>query len=107
MKLEKIWHLNNIGHEINESLRFGYPVSDREIYCKKLHKITEPLKRDCDNCPYLAGWMMGHGHVCVWDDIRDEASEVEPKMRLIQHEDARKEMRRGSKLIEKGILKKG
>lgn len=35
MKLEKIWHLNNIGHEINESLRFGYPVSDREIYCKK------------------------------------------------------------------------
>lgn len=50
---------------------------------------------------------MGHGHVCVWDDIRDEASEVEPKMRLIQHEDARKEMRRVSKLIEKGILKKG
>ncbi|WP_462393912.1 hypothetical protein [Mitsuokella multacida] len=103
MKIRKVRHMNWIGHEINESLRFGYPRSDREIYCKKLHKITEPLKKDCDSCAYFAGWMMGHGLECDWDDV----SEDESQERHIPHEDVRKEMMRVSELIKKGILKMG
>ena len=87
MAVKLVSHHNLIGHEINESME-KYGVSDREIYCKRLHKITEPLAEDCDNCPYFDGFLMGHGHECV-------------------HEDAKKEFIRVSQLIDQGWIKKG
>lgn len=101
MKLQKVRHHNLIGHEIGISFSFGYPDSDREVFCKRLHKITaEP---DCSGCPYLLSFEMGHGYECVWDDIPDG----EFQERVIKHEDRQKEFERVSKLIEEGVLQKG
>ena len=102
MAVKQVYHLNLIGHEINESLQYGYGTKDREIFCKRLHKITEPDAKDCDSCPYFAGWMMGHGHECKWEDVIDADDDI----KIIPHEDARKEMYRVSKLIDKGIIEK-
>ena len=102
MKIKQVYHLNSIGHEINNSVRFNYPKSDREIYCKKYHKITEPTAKMCDNCPYFAGTMMGHGIECKWDDVIEEGDE-----KLIPHNRVHDEFLRVSQLIDKGILKKG
>lgn len=95
-------HLNFIGHEINESL-VGYDDHDREIFCKKLHKITVPMKDDCETCPYYDGWMNGYGHQCTWEDQSENGN---PEL-IIPHEDRRKEMLRVSKLIDEGVIKKG
>ena len=44
MEKKLVYHRNWIGHEINESLMYhADDVFDREIYCRKLHLITEPL----------------------------------------------------------------
>lgn len=103
MAIKQVYHQNLIGHEINESIQEEYDSKDREIFCKKLHKITEPDEKDCDSCPYFAGFMMGHGHECVWEDVIDTDEDT----KIIPHQDARKEMYRVSKLIDEGILKKG
>ena len=95
-------HYNHIGHEINESFA-NYGKHDREVYCKKLHKIYEPLKKDCESCEYYYGWMMGHGHVCRWPDVTTDG-EIE---KHILHEDRQKEMMRVSQLISEGVLQKG
>lgn len=102
MAVKLVSHHNLIGHEINESME-KYGVSDREIYCKRLHKITEPLAEDCDNCPYFDGFLMGHGHECVWEDVID----VDEDTRIIPHEDTKKEFIRVSQLIDQGWIKKG
>ena len=47
MMKKLIRHINFIGHEINQSIEDGYPESDREVYCKKLHTIKEPDEADC------------------------------------------------------------
>ena len=99
----EVRHYNKIGHEINISLS-GYPSSDREVYCKKLHKVTEPLEKDCYNCPYFGGVMQGYGHECVWDDDVESTFDYE---KLVKHDDRNKELARVSRLIEKGILKRG
>ena len=103
MELMEVWHNNFIGHEINESLQLELPTSDREVYCRKLNKITEPLKKDCDNCPYMGGWMMGNGHCCKWKDVppEDGGDEV-----YIPHDQRRQEMLRVNKLVDQGILEK-
>lgn len=107
MKTAQVYHLNQIGHEINESLNHDYPSSDREIFCKKLHKITEPLQKDCSTCPYFAGLMMGHGHECKWEDVVDEDYNEEQFVeKVVPHQDVKKELYRVSKLIDQGIIKK-
>ena len=44
MMKKLIRHINLIGHEINQSIEDGYPESDREIYCKRLHTITAMMQ---------------------------------------------------------------
>ena len=96
--IKLVHHHNFIGHEINESLEFYTDdVLDREIYCRKLHTIKEPLTQDCNDCPCFAGWEQGHGHECVWDDVVDEID--------VRHDDRYKEFERVDKLIKQGILK--
>ena len=103
MAIKDIHHLNYIGHEINESLNLQFPPSDREVYCKRLHKITEPTNDDCSNCPYFAGFMMGYGHDCYWKDV----SPVEDEEMVIAHDDIQKEFMRVSQLIDAGYVQKG
>ena len=95
-------HYNMIGHEINESMAF-YPNADREVFCKKLHKVCVPQRDDCMACEYFNGVMQGYGHECVWDD-QVRVGETE---QTIPWEDRNKEMMRVSKLIDEGYLKKG
>ena len=104
MSVREIIHLNLIGHDINESLSRNLPVSDREVFCKKLHKVTEPMEQDCITCNHFAGLMMGHGHACVWEDLypSDAPDEI-----VVQHDQRSKELLRVSKLIEQGIIQKG
>lgn len=106
MKLKQIYHTNLIGHEINESVSEGYDSSDREIYCKKSHKIFEPNAGNCEKYSYFAGRAMGHGIECKWEDVPDEEY-PDSDEKVIHHKDRRKEMLRVSELIDKGILKKG
>lgn len=103
MAVKIVNHLNFIGHEINESLQEDYPTSDREIFCKKLHKITEPTEEDCETCPYYSGWMSGHGHECRWEDVIDITEDTV----YITHDKRHEEMLRVSKLIDEGVIKKG
>lgn len=103
MAIKEVNHLNYIGHEINESIRMGYPKSDREIYCKKLHTVKEPTADDCGECPYFAGFMMGYGHNCHWEDV----APVENDEVIIGHDDRQNELLRVSKLIDQGYIKKG
>ena len=108
-------HQNWIRDNINFA-QFG-PPSDREIYCRKLHKITEPLMSDCGKCSYMAGWMGGNGHECVWedivpDDLNDDDNGAlfnrtsEWETRDIPWKDRKKELARVSKLIDQGLLEK-
>lgn len=99
-----ITHVNLIGHEINQSISENHPASDREIYCKKLHKITEPEISDCDNCPYFGGLAQGNGHVCIWEEPIDISS---PHTVIIPHQDRMKELMRVSEMIDDGALEKG
>ena len=103
MAVKLVYHKNFIGHEINESVEHGYPSSDREIFCKRLHKIIEPDSDTCNECPYLAGWMMGHGIECKWEDVID----VNLDEKFIPHNKVQEELIRVSKLIDEGILEKG
>ena len=102
--VKQVYHQNLIGHEINLSLQYGYPESDRQIYCKRHHKISEPTAQECENCPYYAGWMGGYGHECKWEDYIPSG---QSDTKIIRHQDAKKEMLRVSELIDKGVLKKG
>lgn len=103
MAIKPVYHFNFIGHEINESVSMGYPPSDREVYCKRNHIITEPTKDDCSNCPYFAGFMLGNGHNCYWEDVVP----VETEEVYIVHEDRQKELMRVSQLIDSGYIQKG
>lgn len=96
-----VTHYNKIGHEINESLE-NYGTTDREIYCRKLHKITEPKRKDCESCPYFNGLMQGHGHECVWED----GYYVGEEEKVIEHKDRNAEFLRASQLIDEGYLKR-
>ena len=93
--LKPVRHHNLIGREINESLDL-YPdmPEDREIYCRKLHKVVVPLAEDCANCPYLTGVEQGHGIECTWDDECEEEH-------VVRHEERFKEYERVDKLIRK------
>ena len=60
MGKQLVYHLNYIGHEINESHEYYMQdVFDREIYCRKLHQVTEPSEKDCLTCPYCGGMDAG------------------------------------------------
>lgn len=97
MEKRMVYHHNLIGHEINESLEYyADDVLDREIYCRKRHVVTEPLKEDCMNCPCFAGVEQGHGIECAWEDIIEEC--------IIKHEDRYREYERVDKLMKLGIL---
>lgn len=98
MKTQIVYHHNFIGHEINESLEYyADDVLDREVYCRKMHQVKEPLEKECMTCPYFAGLMQGHGHECAWEDC----VEIE---HTVQHEDRYKEYERVDKLIKTGKL---
>lgn len=100
MEKRLVYHHNLIGHEINESLAyFAADVFDREIYCRKKHQVLEPLKKDCDGCPYFAGFMQGHGHECAWEDVNEAEYTV-------SHEDRYKEYERVDRLMKQGIIEK-
>lgn len=102
MKTTIIRHYNRIQTHINDALENDFSESSRGIYCKKLHKITEPERSDCINCQYYGGLMGGWGHECVWEDeqLRDE------RERLIPWVDRHKELLRVSKLIDQGVISK-
>lgn len=101
-------HYNYIGRDINLSLD-DYPVSDREVYCKKRHEVCEPLWEDCKNCPHFGGWMQGQGHECVWEDVAPYTPTVSGATPdySVQHKDRHKELLRVSKLIDQGTLQRG
>lgn len=93
--LKPVRHHNLIGHEINESLEL-YPnkSEDREIYCRLLHSIVEPQRKDCESCPYLSGLEQGNGIECTWpDECEDD--------HVVHHEDRFKEFKRVDALIKK------
>lgn len=105
MEKKLIYHHNLIGHEINESLQFyADEIMDREVYCRKMHAIIEPKKKDCEYCPYFAGLEQGHGHECRWEDIVEQ-NIVEQDHLVIQHEERYREYERVDKLIKRRILK--
>jgi len=98
MKKRLVYHRNVIGHEINESLQYhGEDVLDREVYCRKLHRIVEPLQKECESCLFYAGWDHGNGHICKWEDIVEEEYHI-------PHVDRYKEYERVDILIKKGVL---
>lgn len=98
MKKKLVYHHNFIGHEINESLQyFKDDVFDREIYCRKKHRVFEPLESDCLNCTFFAGLEQGYGHECAWEDIAEEEH-------VVNHTDRYKEFERVDKLMKQGIL---
>lgn len=102
MAKQMINHLNYISQNINDSDNESALVHEREIYCRKLHSIVEPLKRDCESCPCFNGLLQGEGHECVWEDVLPADSvewEVYPY-------DKQKELLRVSKLIDEGLLQK-
>ena len=102
MAIKRVNHLNYIGHEINESVRYKYPTSDREIYCRQLHTIKEPTVDDCGSCPYFAGFMMGYGHNCYWEDVVP----IEVEQYPVPHDNRHDEFMRVSQLIDKGYIDK-
>lgn len=111
MKTGIVYHKNWIEEEINESYENhpdvdGEEYEGRMIYCKKLHKLAEPLVTDCDNCPFFAGFMQGHGHECAWEDVLDDHYVTGDEMN-IPWEAREKEFLRVSRLIDKGVLLKG
>lgn len=111
MRTGIVYHHNLIEEEINESYARHPDVDGEEyvgrmIYCKKLHKLTEPLAVDCNACPYFAGFMQGHGHECAWEDVL-EAPYVQGDEMVIHWEDREKELQRVSELIEKGVIPYG
>ena len=92
--LKKVRHHNLIGHEINISLDMcSDDKSDREIYCRKLHAIVEPLMKDCESCPYLSGIEQGNGIECTWEDECEDDY-------VVFHEDRFKEYKRVDRLIK-------
>ena len=98
MEKRIVYHPNMIGHEINESLElYSDDVLDREVYCRKLHVVKEPLQTDCIGCPFYAGLEQGYGHECAWEDVADQEH-------FVQHEDRYKEYERVDKLMKRGIL---
>lgn len=103
MAVKLVYHQNIIGHEINESVENKYPTSDREIFCKKLHKIIEPDAELCDSCPYFSGTLMGHGIECKWEDVID----INLDEKVIPYHMRQQELIRVSKLIDEGVIQKG
>ena len=100
MEKKLVCHRNWIGHEINESLMYhADDVFDREIDCRKLHLITEPLISECCKCQCYEGAMQGKGHECVWEDVTEEQYDV-------PHKDRYQEYERVDKLIKMGMLKR-
>lgn len=109
MRLGMVWHRNFIEEEINESYQKHPDVPEgfpgRMIFCKKLHKITEPLVDDCSGCSYFAGLMGGYGHECAWEDVLDD-KQING-YRTILWTERKEEMHRVLNLIADGILEKG
>lgn len=102
MARQVISHLNYISQNINDSVEQSALIHEREIYCRKLHAITEPLVDDCMNCPCFGGLLQGNGHECIWEDILPaETGEWE-----VFPYDKQKELLRVSKLIDKGYIQK-
>lgn len=97
-----IYHENSIGHEINESLEYYRDKEeDREIYCRRKHKICIPLQKDCSTCKAFAGWMQGHGIECAWYDVNSLSEYCEQH---VPHENRYKEYYRVDQLIKKNKL---
>ena len=111
MKTGIVYHRNWIEDEINESFNKNPDVDGKEfpgrmIFCKKNHKVMEPLADDCMSCPYYAGLMQGWGHECAWEDeLNDEF--VDGDTMDIPWDAREKELLRVSKLIDRGIIQKG
>lgn len=110
MKTGIVWHRNWIEDEINISLEKHPDTPNgyigRSVFCKKFHKITEPLAEDCNDCPYFAGLMQGWGHECAWEDVMDDKY-IDGDTLDIPWESRHSELRRVSRLIDKGIIRKG
>lgn len=106
MEVGLVYHRNWIEEEINESYNNHPDVPEgyegRKIFCKRRHAVIEPMETDCDDCPYLAGFMQGHGHECAWEDVINHGDTKD-----INWEDRDKELLRVSKLIDEKIIKKG
>ena len=103
MARKVIPHNNYISEHINDLVRLKAPESSYEIYCKRFHTIKIPTENDCNNCPYFSGLLQGYGHQCNWEDIVPvETTELE-----IPSSAKQKEFLRVSKLIDRGLLKKG
>lgn len=98
-----ISHYNFISGDINLLNQTNAPEGNYEIYCKRLHTITNPTADLCNSCPYFGGIMDGKGHECIWEDINP----VEVNELYIEPNDKQKEFLRVSKLIDRGLLQKG
>lgn len=70
---------------------------ERTIYCRKIHSVIEPTKKECENCACLSGLEQGNGIECSWLDVVGEEH-------VVQHEDRYKEYERVNNLIKQGIL---
>lgn len=96
-----ISHHNLISSRNAVGLHYSDNPKDLEIYCRKLHKVTNPPEKICFNCEYMASHLQGHGCECVWEDVGEEPTIIIP------HEDRYKELERVESLIKQGILSLG
>ena len=94
-------HVNMIEGHINDVI--DEPVSSREIFCKKLHEVTEPSEEYCRNCPYFNGLAGGYGHECIWEDVYQPDELID---KVIHYEDRYNELLRVSQLIDNNYIKR-
>lgn len=90
--------------EIKEVLHLNFADEKGKLFCKKKDKVVKkaPQYDGCWECPYLFGSLQGRGVECLWNDV---AAKTEDTVKDIHN--PYDEFSRVSKLIDKGILKKG
>lgn len=75
----------------------------REIFCKKEHKVVPADISKCEKCPYFATSGQGEAIICGWEDLPPAVGTT----KVISQSDNTSELYRVSELIDAGILKKG
>lgn len=84
---------------MKEVIHQNYYDNDGKIYCKKYHRVMEQNINKCSKCEYCFGSLQGDGVECLWEDVISQP--------IISISNPQSEYLRVSKLIDKGIIKKG
>ena len=95
METKQVEHVNKISGWDN--------AKQRELFCKREHKLVSASIDKCEKCPYFKSAGQGDVIICVWED-RPPAAGI---TRVIPHSEIRDEFLRVSALIDEGIVQKG